>query len=287
MTQDLKASQLQPAPTLRVQQNQVEALAETIAVEAPFELRINGRSHTILMITPHEVRQLALGFCLSEGLVTAREQVLDISLGQGELPGLGPAYWAQVTLPDELARRARVKRVAPAATSCGLCGLESLDQVRVAVEPLPLQGLTVELEVIFSLLEAMERRQPIHAATGGTHAVGLADASGRVVAVCEDVGRHNALDKALGSALEAGEDLTRLVALLSGRISYEMALKLARCRVPVAASVSAATSLGLGLARRLGVTLLGFTRQKRTTAFTHSQRVLVKGRPLPPLPEPE
>lgn len=269
-----------PLQTLRVQAGRAEALAERAAAETPFELRLNGRSHTLLMVSPAQIEELALGLCLSEGVVGRADEVLGVSLGRGELPGLGAALWADVSLAPETARRAKVKRVAPAATSCGLCGLESFADLGGDVPGLAGLGPAVETRRLFDLLEAMEKGQTIFAQTGCTHAVGLGTPAGGLLVMAEDVGRHNALDKAIGLALKAGLDLHGCLALLSGRISYEMALKAARAGLTLLASVSAPTALGVGIMRRLGVTGVGFLRDGRLTVYSHPHRLLLDGRPL-------
>ncbi len=266
---------------LRVRRGRVSPLDEIAAREVPFELRLNGRSHIVLLISPAQVRELAMGFCLSQGLVDRPGQVEKIALGRAVLDGLGTVVWADVSLPPELARRARTRRVAPAATSCGLCGLESFSQLMTIVPAVDCEGPAVELAVIFQLFAAMEARQPVFNATGGTHAAAVGRANGELIAVVEDIGRHNALDKALGGALLAGSDLAGCVVLLSGRVSYEIALKVARAGVPLVGSVSAPTALAVEMLDALGVTLLGFGRDPRANVYTHPRRILVHGQPLP------
>ncbi len=275
-------------PATRVHQDQPQTLPEKAAVELPFELRLNGRSHTVLMVSPLLLEELALGLCLSEGLVDCLAQVRSVVLGQAQVPGVGAVVWADVSLPPEVARRAKVRRLAPAATSCGLCGLESFSELGRGQPPLAGGGPQVELTNLFGLLAAMEQGQMVFHATGCTHAAALGDSQGRLLALGEDVGRHNALDKAIGLALKAGVDLGGCVAVLSGRLSYEMALKSARAGIPLLASVSAPTSLGLSLMHRLNITLVGFLRGQRATVYTHPQRVLVRGQALAaagPIPE--
>lgn len=272
------------AKAWRVQEGRASLVDERVARETPFEVRINGRSHTLLMINPSAVRELALGFALSEGLVHDIAQLEDIQVGWAELPGLGEACYADLKLPGELARAAKVRRVAPAATSCGLCGLESFSQLGKNVHPVQPGKLTIEAGDLMNLVQEMVRAQPIYAATGGTHAALLAGAGGEVIAVGEDVGRHNALDKALGAGLAKGADLSRCLAFLSGRISYEMALKAARAGLQLLGSVSAPTALGVRLLQSFGVTLAAFTRPPRFTVFAHPERVLLNGEPLQGLP---
>lgn len=270
-----------PLRALRVEGGVIRPLDERAAVEVPFELRVNGRSHSLLMISPHNVRELAMGFCISEGLAGEPGQVLGLELGRSELPGTGPVVWADLKLPPDLARRIRRRRAAPAATSCGLCGLESFRDLASDIPRVGAPDFRVELADIFRLVKAMEREQPVFRATGGTHAVCLGAPGGRALCVMEDVGRHNALDKALGWALLRGIDPRGCLVLLSGRVSYEMALKTARVGIPLLASVAAPTELGARLLDQLGVTLAAFVRSARATVYCHPQRILIGGAPLP------
>jgi FdhD protein len=135
----------------------------------------------------------------------------------------------------------------------------------------------VELGAVFGLLKLMEARQDVFARTGGTHAAALGTPQGELVSVAEDIGRHNALDKAIGSAMRGDApsfEPARCLAVLSGRLSYEMALKLARVGIPVAASVSAPTGLCVRLLERLNITLIAFCRPPRATIFAHPERIL-------------
>jgi FdhD protein len=287
--QKKKQAEIQPEliarfKALRVREGKASLIDERAACETPFEVRINGKSHTLLMINPNAVRELALGFCLSEGLVNSPDQIEGIEVGWADLPGLGEAWHADIKLPKDLARAAKVRRVAPAATSCGLCGLESFSQLGRNVTPVSKRDLAIEAEVLLNLGKAMVEAQTIHAVTAGTHAALLGTPEGGVIAVREDVGRHNALDKVLGAGLDKCVDLSKCVAYLSGRVSYEMALKAVRAGVQLLGSMSAPTALGVRLLDRLGVTLVAFARPPRFTVYTHPRRVLLNGEPLQGLP---
>lgn len=264
---------------LRVDADRARVSSEDLAVEAPCEIRLGGRSYVLLMATPADLEHLALGFCISEGIATDPREVLGISLGNDELPGVGPVFWADVSLASDLARRARARRSAPAATSCGLCGLESFRDLGGGISPVK-SSLSLELAAIQKLFTAMEAGQAIYRRTGAAHAVALGTAQGELLHLAEDVGRHNAMDKSLGMALRQGRDLSQCVCTVSGRISLEMAIKASRAGVPVVCSVSAATSLGRQICDQAGVTLVGFVRQGRATVYCHPQRVLRQGKPL-------
>lgn len=265
---------------VRVTGGLTQPMNEQVAAEVPFEVRINGRPYVLLMASRGDARELGMGFCLSEGLTDSPDQVISLEPGQGELAGMGTAYWVDVALPPELARRAKARRAAPAATSCGLCGLESVDKLALDVKPFSGPDVSVDVELIHHLFAVMREHQPIYATTGGTHAACLATTDGEILAVREDVGRHNALDRAIGASVLAGHDLSGCLGLLSGRVSFEMILKAARVGLCLVGSISAPTALGVQLSERLNITLLGFGRRPRATVFTHPRRVLVDGRPL-------
>lgn len=252
------------------------AESQAVCGESPCEIRLNGRSQVILMATPLQLEELALGYCLSEGIVRGAEQVLGLRCGRVELPAVGQAHWVDVELSAELARSARTRRLAPAATSCGLCGLESLRDLPADLAPLAQTGPRLELAGVFRLLGAMESAQGIFARTGGTHAAALGTPGGELISAAEDIGRHNALDKALGLALRGLRPFApaESLAVLSGRLSYEMALKIARVGIPVVASVSAPTGLGVSLLERLNITLIAFCRPPRASIFTHPERII-------------
>eukprot|EP01022_Parablepharisma_sp_SALTPOND_P017189 TRINITY_DN2694_c1_g4_i1.p1 TRINITY_DN2694_c1_g4~~TRINITY_DN2694_c1_g4_i1.p1 ORF type:complete len:724 (-),score=167.23 TRINITY_DN2694_c1_g4_i1:78-2249(-) len=270
---------LRRVEALRLERGLWRTSREELAREAPCEIRLQGRSFVLLMVTPADLEHLARGFCLSEGVVSDPDQIKGLSLGQDHLPGLGAVHWVDVELAPGLAKQARARRVAPAATSCGLCGLESFRDLGAGIAQVkaPLQ---VELAVIQAQFQAMEQGQDIYRRSGAAHAAALGAPAGELLCLAEDVGRHNALDKVLGMALAQGRDLGTCLCTVSGRISMEMALKAARTGLPLIGSVSAATALGQSLCADLGVTVVGFAREDRATVYCHPQRVLINGRPL-------
>jgi FdhD protein len=236
------------------------------------------------MASPVQLEELALGYCLSEGLVDRVGQIEGMTAGQTELPAIGLAHWVDLALSPALARRAKVRRMAPAATSCSLCGLESFKDLPGQFAPVADSGLVVEVDCVFRLLKAMELSQGIFSHTGGAHAAALGTPDGQLISVAEDIGRHNALDKAVGLALRAqGKAFNsgQCLSMLSGRLSYEMALKVGRLGIPLVASVSAPTELAVKLLRNLNVTLIAFCRPPRATVYTHPERVA-----WPPQPKP-
>ena len=234
---------------------------DEIAVEEPLEIRVNGRAVAVTMRTPGHDEELALGFLLSEGISPVR-----------------------AALPDDLARNTvdveaesfdfeRLSRNFYTSSSCGVCGKGALEAV--AVEAARVESdLVVPAEVIAELPLRLREAQPTFAATGGLHATGLCSPEGELLAVREDVGRHNAMDKVIGWAF--GQRLLPLseqLLCVSGRLSFELVQKAAVAGCPVLVAVGAPSSLAVELARDRGVTLCGFVRGGRINVYSEAQRI--------------
>jgi FdhD protein len=172
-----------------------------------------------------------------------------------------------------LARRGR-RHLEVSYSSCGLCAKEAVSEICRQVAPVA-SHLAVRPEAIAALMARLQEVQTIFRDTGGTHGVALASPDGAVFLMAEDVGRHNALDKVIGRALLEKRDLPAMVGLLSGRISFEMALKAIRVGLPILAAVSAPTSMALELAQELNLTLAGFVRGPRLNIYTHPERIII------------
>ena len=234
---------------------------DEIAVEEPLEIRVNGRAVAVTMRTPGHDEELALGFLLSEGISPVR-----------------------AALPDDLARNTvdveaetfdfeRLSRNFYTSSSCGVCGKGALEAV--AVEAARVESdLVVPAEVVAELPLRLREAQPTFAATGGLHATGLCSPEGELLAVREDVGRHNAMDKVIGWAF--GRRLLPLseqLLCVSGRLSFELVQKAAVAGCPVLVAVGAPSSLAVELARDRGVTLCGFVRGGRINVYSEAQRI--------------
>ena len=241
---------------------------DSVVTEVPVALVYNGISHVVMMATPAELEDLALGFSLSEGILGDREQLRDLDIIEREHGvELSMTISAEAFAALKERRRNLVGR-----TGCGLCGIESLEQavppaVRVSSD-LRLSHGALQAAVI-----ALGQRQSLKRLTGGVHGAAWCDASGLIELVREDVGRHNALDKLLG-ALARGECSATGFALVTSRASYEMVAKAASCNVAVLAAVSAPTSLAVEQARQSGLTLVGFLQPGRQVIYTNPQRVV-------------
>ena len=253
------------------------ARPETLAVEEPLEIRVNGTPLTVTMRTPGSDVELAQGFLLTEGLVSRREDIAAVQYCSGAGPdGLNTYNVLDVTLaqgvplPD-----VDVTRNFYTTSSCGVCGKASLDAVRLSSKHAPGDDpLVVDADMLSALPVKLRDRQKVFAATGGLHGAALFDARGTALVVREDIGRHNAVDKVIGWALESGRvPLTGTVLLVSGRASFELTQKAVMAGIPLLAAVSAPSSLAVDLAAQSGLTLVAFLRGDSMNIYTRPDRV--------------
>ncbi len=233
---------------------------DEVAVEEPLEIRVDGVPIAVTMRTPGHDEELALGFLYGEGLIDGpRDAGLTGDLAANVIEVAGP-----------LARDPDTRRFYT-TSSCGVCGKGALAEVAVHAPRLP-DGPYVARSLLASLPEAMH--QPAFLRTGGLHATGLFTASGELIAVREDVGRHNAMDKVIGWALRDGRlPLAGAILCVSGRIAFELVQKAAIAGTPVLVAVGAPTSLAIELAADRGMTLAGFARNGRVNVYTCAERV--------------
>jgi FdhD protein len=263
-------------PIRRYRRGQLTELTDLVAVEEPLEIRLAGEPFQVLMRLPGYEKELALGFLHTEGIVRDLSEVITIHFCGTATDPLLPPNVVDVHLSDlALARRGR-RHLEVAYSSCGLCAKEAVSEICRTVPPVA-GALTIAAPRLLELMDRLLESQTVYQDTGGTHAVALAAPDGDVFIHAEDVGRHNAMDKVIGRALLEGRDLTGLVALLSGRLSFEMALKCIRAKIPILAAVSAPTTMALTLAGELGLTAVGFVREGRMNIYTHPRRIAVGG----------
>jgi FdhD protein len=234
---------------------------DLIAVEEPLEIRIGGRPVAVTMRTPGHDEELALGFCLSEGLQPSGARLPDdlaANTVEVDAPGFDPA---------------RLQRSFYTTSSCGVCGKGALEAV--SVEAARIESLlTVTAALVSALPDRLRGAQAAFAATGGLHATGLFDREGELLCLREDVGRHNALDKVVGWAFVTGRlPLADALLCVSGRASFELVQKAAVAGCPVLAAVGAPSSLAVALAADRGITLCGFVRGGRLNVYTEPWRI--------------
>jgi len=250
---------------------------ETLAVEEPLEIRINGSATTVTMRTPGSDFELAQGFLLTEGVITRRDDVASVQYcrGAGE-DGMNTYNVLDVTLAAGVPAPALdVTRNFYTTSSCGVCGKGSIDAITLVSRHSPGDDPTVVASEALSAMPARLRgAQRIFATTGGLHGAALFDADGTMLVVREDIGRHNAVDKVIGWALENDRiPLTGTVLLVSGRASFELTQKAVMAGIPVLAAVSAPSSLAVDLAGQAGLTLVAFLRGESMNVYTRPDRI--------------
>jgi FdhD protein len=248
---------------------------DAVAAEEPMEIRVNGEAVSVTMRTPGHDFELALGFCLSEGIVDRPDAVETMRYCAGDDPATGLNTYNVVDLhlrvPGAVAPD--LKRNVYTTSSCGICGTASIEAVRKRLPALD-DDLRVTPGLLSALPGALRAAQEVFDRTGGLHAAGLFDAKGTLRCVREDVGRHNAVDKVIGWAATQGElPLAGHLLLVSGRVAFEIAQKALYARIPLLAAVSAPSSLAVDLARDSGMTLVGFLRDGRMNIYAGEQRV--------------
>ncbi|MQA08889.1 MAG: formate dehydrogenase accessory sulfurtransferase FdhD [Pseudonocardiaceae bacterium] len=250
---------------------------DALAAEEPLEIRVNGEPLTVTMRTPGHDVELAHGFLLTEGVIVEYPDVRAARYCAGKGPDGQNTYnvldvaLAEGTQPPD----AGVRRNFHTTSSCGVCGKAALDAVRLSTRFDPnASPCVVSSKVLATLPDTMRERQRVFASTGGLHAAGLFDTNGEPVVVREDIGRHNAVDKALGWALLHDHlPLSEHVLLVSGRASFELVQKAAMAGIPMLAAVSAPSSLAAELAEQNGITLVGFLRGTSMNIYTAGHRV--------------
>ncbi|WKK25022.1 formate dehydrogenase accessory sulfurtransferase FdhD [Streptomyces olivoreticuli] len=274
---------------IRIRDGAVGARPDTLVAEEPMEIRLNGKPLAITMRTPGDDFALAAGFLVSEGVLGGAEELANIVYCAGATVGAPPAVAGGgsntynvvdvrlapgVPLPD-----IALERNVYTTSSCGLCGKASLDAVRTTARhpisdgPSPMR---LEPALLAALPDRLRAAQQVFERTGGLHGAALFSAEGELLDVREDVGRHNAVDKIVGRALQQGLlPLSGTVLLVSGRASFELAQKAVMAGIPVLAAVSAPSSLAVDLAAETGLTLVGFLRGSSMNVYAGEQRVVL------------
>jgi FdhD protein len=263
------------ASVVAVEGSTAAAKEDQLAVEEPLEIRLghgpaNNRERTavaVTMRTPGHDDELAVGYLVTEGLLTTAADILAVGPADVNAIRVDLRPGVRVDL-DRLARRGVV------ASSCGVCGKATLDAIEADVDPVP-PGPVVAAGVIHGLSAKLHAAQPTFAVTGGLHAVGLFDSHGELLSLREDVGRHNAADKLIGREFLAGRwPLRDRILFATARASFELVQKAAVAGVPIFAAVGAPSSLAVQLAERVGMTLLGFVRDGRFNVYAGEERII-------------
>jgi len=256
------------APVVCWEEGRTEHRDDELAAEVPVALTYNRRSHVVMMVTPAALEDFAIGFSLTEGIIAAPRDVLDVAVLERE-NGL---ELAMTVRPDCFERLLEQRRNLAGRTGCGLCGAESLEQAVRA--PAVVAGrLSVTAGALQAAVRSLQTHQPLQMLTGAVHGAAWCDIDGNIMATREDVGRHNALDKLIGHLTRTGFEADAGFVLVSSRASYEMVYKTAAAGIELLAAVSAPTSLAIDFAHRSGVTLVGFARPGRHNVYTFENRI--------------
>ena len=249
-----------------VSQSVDDQLIEEVAVALVY----NGISHVVMMATPDHLKDFALGFSLTEGIIDNPKQLYDLSTRS-----LDDGIEVAMTISNErFALLKAARRNMTGRTGCGLCGAESLEQAIRQPTPVSAQQ-TYSHSAIETAVTQLDSQQPLQAITGAVHGAALCDIDGNIELLREDVGRHNALDKLYGAVCKQVDPATsEHFVLISSRASYELVLKAAVMGVGMLVAVSAPTSLAVRLAEQVNITLVGFARSGRHMVYTHPQRIV-------------
>jgi len=255
-------------PLVHVTENGRATGDSEVAEEIPVALVYNGRPHVVIMGTPTDLEDLAIGFSLTEGVVDSANEIERV-----EVVRASHGVELQLQIPNARADRvAERSRGLASRTGCGLCGIESIH------EALRMPGkvgssLTVEADALWRAGETLAERQELNRATNSVHAAAWADVDGTLRVVREDVGRHNALDKVLGAVLRADRSPASGFVLVTSRASYELVQKAAICGVEVLAAISRPTGLAIRFADAAGVTLVALLRGRSANIYSRPERI--------------
>ncbi len=268
---DTGADTLKQVSVLRCRDGLLAESQDVLAVEVPVALEYNGISHVVMLASPADLEDFALGFSLTEGIIADPSEFYGCEIEQrpdGRLVHVEIASERFMKLKER-------RRNMTGRTGCGLCGTEALDQVTRWVVPV-MHRHPVSAVAMSAGMRAMHALQPLQQQSGATHAAAWMNDAGEVVCVREDVGRHNALDKLIGALAERRADFSRGSVLITSRASYEMVQKAAIMGVGAIAAISAPTSFAVQLAEQAGVTLVGFMRDASYVVYAHAERLMTE-----------
>ncbi len=266
-------------PIERVYKDRYERLDDPVVLEEPLEIVVNRQSIAVLMRMPGQEKELAMGFCISEGYVRqARDVLLIHHCGMGLPTPTEPQTEespesrnrVEVTVAEGGLRQTKIPNVTRLIRSgCGAADVSSMSETLPKLS----QGLAIDAAIVLGLGKAMRHLQALHPEVGGTHSAALFTATGAAVTQAEDIGRHNAVDKVAGYCLLRRIPLEDKILVTSGRASYEMATKAVRLGISVVATISAPTLLAVQIAEEQGLTMIGYLRGERMNVYTHSERL--------------
>jgi FdhD protein len=253
----------------RKRDGELEYLPDELTIEEPMEICIGRKAIATTMRTPGQDEELAAGFLLSEGVVHGRDQIASVSADSDNRIVVELSGGVRLKLNS-------MKRFGTISSSCGLCGKTTIEAIRQNFPAVPSTDIRVDIETLLSVPETLRNAQSDFARTGGIHAAGIFSLDGKLKIAREDIGRHNAVDKAIGrGVLDDLLPLNNHVLLVSGRASFEIIQKALSAGIPIVAAVSAPSSLAVELARDSNQTLIGFLRPPSFNIYTHIERVIL------------
>ncbi|MTV38680.1 formate dehydrogenase accessory sulfurtransferase FdhD [Duganella radicis] len=255
----------QQRPVTRHRGADAAGTTDRVIEEAPVALVFNGISHAVMMVTPRDLQPFAMGFALTEGLVAKPADVFDIEVREH-----ARSFEIDITIATEDFVQLKQQRRSMAGRSgCGVCGIESLELLDLQPPRIEAAPLRTALQPAIARAAAeLGQHQALQRATGGVHAAAWCGADGDVLRVCEDVGRHNALDKLIGHLALDGVDMQNGFVFMSSRASYELVRKAARMNIPMLATISAPSTLAIDIATEAGLKLVSFCRQDGCVEYT-------------------
>ena len=257
-------------PIIRLKDQQVFREDDKVVMEEPLEIFIDDQPYYVTMRLPGEELPLAVGLCHSEGVIDSIDDTLSVNYCQDIASNRINVYLSPAR--KELAAAKLKQKRSTAYSSCGICGKEIVEDIAVSLRSI-VATISVEFAFLAQLQEKVRESQQLFSATGGTHGAAIFDRAGALLAFSEDVGRHNALDKAIGKVLFSRKEKEASICILSSRLSYEMVQKAARLGIEVLAGASAPTKLAIDLAQSVNLTLIGFLRKGRCNIYTSPDRI--------------
>ena len=275
---------IQPVEITRVGKDSQESVPDLVVSEEPLEIRIGHGlegdrkqfSLSVTMRTPGNDEALCIGFLFTEGIINSMADVLSVKYCEdlGRKEGMENLMRVELQPSIEIDDQ-QFKRNFYTTSSCGVCGKASIDSIKVTCDPIESEEISVAKALLFEMPDKLREAQKVFQHTGGLHACGLFDLEGKLTFHNEDVGRHNALDKFIGSLLIRGSvQASGSILMLSGRISFELVQKALRAGIQVIAAVGAPSSLAVNLANEFGITLIGFLKNEKFNIYTGKQRVV-------------
>jgi FdhD protein len=247
--------------TSKYSQNKI---SDHVIVEQAVTIMVDKVGSFTIMCTPLDIEALAVGFVYSEGMIDSIDDVVSVSTKEG-LPNV---VGIQVEDPSRVA----INRNLIIASSCGMCGTRNIEKILSNMPPCD-TTFNISNKRIIEVVESLKSMQQLFQITGGSHAAGIFDARGKIVVFAEDLGRHSALDKAIGKCLLEGHSTKGFGTVLTGRVSLEMVTKAAKAGIELIAAVSAPTSFAIEVAQKMNITVCGFVRPGRTNIYSHPERV--------------